>query len=80
MLKYAEGHHEQVLGACNKSQKAPISSAMLTCTSTAPTERICIEIGMGTFHENMLRIFSLHGDLSTLLLPATLNRHKSALF
>jgi hypothetical protein len=60
MFKYAEEHHEQVLGACDKPQKAPISSAMPACTSAALRE-----IWYGDFHENLLRIFSLHGDLST---------------
>jgi len=49
MLKYAEGHREQVLGACDKLQKAPISSAMPACTSAAPTGRIYVKFGVGTF-------------------------------
>ena len=47
MLKYAEGHHEQVLGAFDKSQKAPITSAVPACTSAAPTGRIYMKFGMG---------------------------------
>ena len=49
MLKYAEGHHEQVLGAFDKSQKAPITSAMPGCTNAAPTGQIYVKFGMGTF-------------------------------
>jgi hypothetical protein len=49
MLKYAEGHHEQGLGAFDKSQKATITSAMPAFTSAAPTGRIDVKFGMGTF-------------------------------
>jgi len=49
MLKYAEGHHEEILGAFDKSQKAPISSAMPACTSAAPTGRMYVKFVVGNF-------------------------------